>query len=431
MPLPPSTLPLSPHNLPPELLGAIISYLPDGLSPLLCVNSSFYLAAKPHLFRKIRLVERNHQLELAGPDHTLGDRNAATSSPDSSPTPPSFGSRRIPRPIFRNNWLCLTHTLEVGAHSFKACEAFHRAPHELALPRLRVLRILFDAHGECPAQSDADAERQCAFLAHSFHTLVHDAVPLWSSPAPQLHPPPGFHVKHHVLLMDASNPPMRSEVFDDDDSWLNTPQYSPWLGFRKPKPVGSSQSVDGDEVDEMLLVSDHVVVILPVIPGDVQAMLGALQDIVVQCLWPPDRTLLVVGGVMDPRSGTGDRKHRAAGGITAFDEGDDSQGEGGDNEIDDDDSGFDTPPDLDPRELLLLMLPQVFQALIEHAEGKTLPPDGTEREMTIAERVASHVNCIAFSSLDDLLATRKLEHLFTSAEITRVVRGDMTPVSKL
>lgn len=136
-----------PHNIPFEVLSHIMSFVHDKDLPA-CVytNSSFYLAAKPHLYRTVVLDQYFHAL---GPEHPLVDL-------DVSPTPTT---RR--RPLFRRAWMTrVCHTLEVSAHheSFCACAVGHHSgptpliPH---LPHLRTLHLPFDVHGTLRSRENA------------------------------------------------------------------------------------------------------------------------------------------------------------------------------------------------------------------------------------------------------------------------------------
>ncbi|BEI94310.1 uncharacterized protein CcaverHIS019_0607690 [Cutaneotrichosporon cavernicola] len=141
-----------PHNVPREVLGHIMSFVRDNdLTACISTNSSFYLAAKPYLYRTVSLDQYFH---VIGAEHPLLDLDI----------PATPNSRR--RPLFRRTWMTRTcRILEVAAHHESFCanavasyskQPFppapplpHRPLHPLLpnLPHLRTLHLPFDVHG--------------------------------------------------------------------------------------------------------------------------------------------------------------------------------------------------------------------------------------------------------------------------------------------
>ncbi|BEJ12929.1 hypothetical protein CspHIS471_0301030 [Cutaneotrichosporon sp. HIS471] len=97
-----------PHNVPSEVLGYIMSFVRDNdLTACIRTNSSFYLAAKPYLYRTVSLDQYFH---VIGAEHPLLDLDI----------PVTPNSRR--RPLFRRTWMTRTcRILEVAAHHESFC----------------------------------------------------------------------------------------------------------------------------------------------------------------------------------------------------------------------------------------------------------------------------------------------------------------------
>lgn len=183
---------LTPHGLASELLDLIMTFVPShDIGACTQVNSAWYLAAKPHLYRDVHLDAYFH---VRGPEHPLIDVDVHCST----------------RPLFRRAWLTrVTHTLDVEAHheSFCACAVAlpgslsgHRSPAPLPaspdvifsllppMPHLDTLRIPFDVHGALSA-------------------LGFDPVSIPEPPAPcGLHTLPIRHLVHRGVHLDGANP---------------------------------------------------------------------------------------------------------------------------------------------------------------------------------------------------------------------------------
>ncbi|GMK57830.1 hypothetical protein CspeluHIS016_0406640 [Cutaneotrichosporon spelunceum] len=126
-----------PHNVPPEMLGYIMSFVRDN-DLIACVrtNSSFYLAAKPYVYRQVSLDQYFH---VFGAEHPLLDLDM----------PATSNTRR--RPLFRRSWMTRAcRILEVASHHESFCAAIEsdsRQPLIPRLPHLRTLHLPFDVHG--------------------------------------------------------------------------------------------------------------------------------------------------------------------------------------------------------------------------------------------------------------------------------------------
>jgi hypothetical protein len=159
-----------PHNIPPEVLSHIMTFVRDD-DVLACVytNSSFYLAAKPHLYRTVALDQYFH---VHGAEHPLADLDV--------PATPS--TRR--RALFRRAWMTrVCHTLEVETHheSYCSCAVAHHSgtnpsdqPLLPPLPRLRTLHLPFDVHGtlrnhEEPAPCGLHALQPAHLIQHGLY----------------------------------------------------------------------------------------------------------------------------------------------------------------------------------------------------------------------------------------------------------------------
>lgn len=184
----PQLLPhLTPHNIAPELLDLVMSFVPDADIPAcVCVNTVFYASAKPQLFRDVAL---DSFFYLRGPEHPLVDLDAPSG-----------------RPLFRRSWMRFTHTLDVRQHHESLCCDVRKACHPFAheghhsnsapltpsniaegstfgpaqpilpvMPSLRTLRVPFDVHGNLATD---DPPAACGLHALRPRHLVHLALSL-------------------------------------------------------------------------------------------------------------------------------------------------------------------------------------------------------------------------------------------------------------
>jgi hypothetical protein len=158
--------------LPREVLAVIAGHVADrDIPPLLRVNSEWYAAAIPHLFRKVRLDEN---LRIVGPGYALDadiDTSADAITKAEAANPRAQGgpcnadaANEMPahahhRPLFRTSWLRQTHTLIVAAHDPALCAGL-----DAFFPCINKLR--------CPLATHAD-KSLCAFYAVKPRILIH------------------------------------------------------------------------------------------------------------------------------------------------------------------------------------------------------------------------------------------------------------------
>lgn len=386
---------LTPHDIPAELLDLIFGHIPsEALAPLVRVNSAFYLAAKPHLFRTLRLTPSpcpDALFLVAGPDHILVDVDARG--------PFALLPSGERRPLFRTAWLtAYTHTLVVEEHRPPACTAFvDSAP---PLPRLRVLRSLFDAHGLHTQQSAyAEDYGPCKCLELSFDTLVHDRV-FWSwrtwRSMEHLAPPPNLHVKTHILMFE-NNAQAHPNVTDFyfEPAWIARTTF--------PLTTVHGEVDDNREPP----ISDHFIAVLPIVTtppssDDAEAMAQALLELAARVGSDPRRRFTSIGGLMDTRSvdiPIPSWWHRIP--------------------------GHDLGERPTTRDMVHPMLSTVFRLTVEEeaARGQITLPEGEERQAAITKYVDADVGRVAFKSLDEVLKSGELEGVFTPKELKRLVLG--------
>ncbi len=183
---------LTPHNLPPELLHAIMTLLPDrDIYPLTLVNSAWRAVARPRFYSVVHIPG---MLRFSGP-----------------------------RPG-QLDLLAKTHTLDVRQHTARDCERLR--PLLPDLPSLHTLRL--------PMITHAGDNTPCAFLSLRFDTLVHTGLTLDPTPARDVpRPPSDFRVRNYVLEFDGEPDAFEvREIKDDRRSGAYLFSYEPWLEAR-------------------------------------------------------------------------------------------------------------------------------------------------------------------------------------------------------
>jgi hypothetical protein len=181
---------LTPHDIPPELLEAIVEHVPDDDIPRLAlVNKTWRSICRPHLCRTLR-----------------------------------FSGTQW----FHNALLSKTHTLEVGPHPASACYALMRDPP--TLPKLRILRLPMDSH-----RGD---HTPCALLWLGVDTLVHTGVSFERQDSPPC-PPDILRVRNHVLEFAAYKPPRQIR----EGATINAPLFKPWLDLKGHEAVAKHLTI--------------------------------------------------------------------------------------------------------------------------------------------------------------------------------------------
>jgi hypothetical protein len=370
---------------------------PD-LPSLLRVNSEWYIAAIPHLFRKVRLDE---YMCIVGPGYELVDADALCAGAHSNsntsakagpgdtdapkvdtPNNPSASSATVylpqaasagssqsatplvtdaladaaspknahspSRPLFRTSWLQKTRTLEVAVHDHAECEGSAEL-----FPNIDVLRCPLAMHSE---------RTSCPLSSLTPRTLVHRATsydgPLTTLPA---------------------TPPPDTYVLEFDPLVTNTVHLVAWLILNRPRALRT--------------VAVIPVVSFPPLPNEQANMLVA-SSMSLYKLWSrdDDTTLMVVGGPTDTRSYNAPVMLR----------------------------GVPTPAGAEVTDMRSA-LPRLL-ALFLWMDAKIDNPNADAR--SIDTTALSAMRRVQFRSLDGVLESGELDDIYSHEELKLVVLGE-------